>query len=135
MGLDPQYFEALERDFQQVLEEMLGDRSLERFRAEYEKLHRALKTSYESEKRLVKKCRELHDMMIQNAARVKSAIILTRKDSQMITSLQKEVEKVWKMVDLAKEKEDKARQIIQELRSEITNLNKIVEQEESEEIS
>ena len=55
MGLDPQYFEALERDFQQVLEEMLGDKSLQKFRAEYEKLHRALKTSYESEKRLVKR--------------------------------------------------------------------------------
>lgn len=128
MGLDPQYFEALERDFQQVLEEMLGDKSLERFRAEYEKIHRALKTSYDSEKRLVKRCRELHDLMLQNAARVKSAIALTKKDSQTISTLQKEVEKVWKMVDLAKEKEDKARQIIHELRSEITNLNKIVEQ-------
>ena len=28
---------------------------MERFRNEYEKLHRALKTSYESEKRLVKR--------------------------------------------------------------------------------
>ena len=31
------------------------------------------------------------------------------------------------MIDLAKEKEEKARKIIQELRSEIVNLNKIVE--------
>jgi len=29
---------------------MLGDKSLENFRNQYEKLHRALKTSYESEK-------------------------------------------------------------------------------------
>ena len=36
-------FEALERDFQEVLQELVGDKSLERFRAEYEKLHRALK--------------------------------------------------------------------------------------------
>ena len=34
---------------------MVGDQSMERFRNEYEKLHRALKTSYESEKRLVKR--------------------------------------------------------------------------------
>jgi hypothetical protein len=31
MGLDPQYYEALERDFQQVLEDMMGDKSLENF--------------------------------------------------------------------------------------------------------
>ena len=35
-------FESLERA-QQVLTELVGDKSLERFRREYEKLHRALK--------------------------------------------------------------------------------------------
>lgn len=32
MGLDPQYYEALEQDFKAVLDEMLGDKSLENFR-------------------------------------------------------------------------------------------------------
>lgn len=32
MGLQPDHYEALERDFQQVLEDMMGDRNLERFR-------------------------------------------------------------------------------------------------------
>eukprot|EP01036_Dinobryon_divergens_P058313 gene58313-77811_t len=45
-------FEALERDFQEVLTELMGDQSLEKFRLEYEKLHRALKKSHEQEKRL-----------------------------------------------------------------------------------
>lgn len=81
MGIDPKTFEALEKDFHQVLDEMLGDKSLERFRNEYEKLHRALKTSYESEKRLVNRCKELNNMIITNAARVKSAIMLTQQDS------------------------------------------------------
>ena len=44
----------------QVLQELVGDKSLERFRSEYDKLHRALKKSHESEKRLIKKCRELN---------------------------------------------------------------------------
>jgi hypothetical protein len=48
-------FEALERDFQDVLSELVGDKSLERFRLEYEKLHRALKKSHDQEKRLIKK--------------------------------------------------------------------------------
>jgi hypothetical protein len=36
---------------------LVGDNSMDRFKTEYEKLHRALKTSYESEKRLVKRYR------------------------------------------------------------------------------
>ena len=44
------------RAWLQVLTELVGDKSLERFRQEYEKLHRALKKSHESEKRLIKKC-------------------------------------------------------------------------------
>jgi hypothetical protein len=55
MGVDPAQYEALEKDFQEVLNELVGDSSMEKFRKEYEKLHRALKTSYESEKRLVKR--------------------------------------------------------------------------------
>jgi len=64
MGVYPAQYEALERDFKEVLKEMVGERSMERFRQEYEKLHRALKTSYESEKRLVKKCKERNDTIV-----------------------------------------------------------------------
>ena len=59
-------FEALEREFQQVLAELVGDEGLETFRLEYEKLHRALKKSHEQEKRLVKKCRELNTEILSN---------------------------------------------------------------------
>ena len=126
MGLNPAYYEALEKDFHQVLQDMLGDKSLEKFRHQYEKLHRALKTSYESEKRLVKKCRELHDMMVNNASRVKQAILLTKQDGQTIAALKKEVEKAWKLIDVAKDKEETARGIIQDLRDEIARLQEIV---------
>lgn len=59
-------FEALEREFQEVLAELMGDQGLETFRLEYEKLHRALKKSHEQEKRLVKKCRELSTEILNN---------------------------------------------------------------------
>ena len=62
-------FEALEKDFQEVLQELIGDKSLEHFRLEYEKLHRALKKSHESEKRLIKKCRELNAEIVSNATK------------------------------------------------------------------
>lgn len=38
-----------------VLEQLKGDKTLDKFRQEYEKLHKALKKSHESEKRLMQK--------------------------------------------------------------------------------
>lgn len=128
MGVDQDMYEALERDFKDVLNLMVGEKSMERFRQEYEKLHRALKTSYESEKRLVKRCKELNEMIMSNATRVKAAIKLTQEDSQTIGILKSEVNKAWKLVESAKEKEEKARKIIQDLKGEIAHLHKIVEQ-------
>lgn len=39
-----------------------------------------------------------------------------------------EIEKAWKMVDAAHEKETRARETIQSLKQEISNLSKLVEQ-------
>jgi len=128
MGVEPAQYEALERDFKEVLSAMVGEKSMERFKAEYEKLHRALKTSYESEKRLVKRCKELNETIVSNATRVKAAIKLTQEDSNTIGVLKKEVDKAWRLVEQAKEKEEKARKIITDLKGEIAHLHKIVEQ-------
>eukprot|EP00946_MAST-07B_sp_MAST-7B-sp1_P003352 g3352.t1 len=121
-------FEALERDFQEVLQELVGDKSLERFRSEYEKLHRALKKSHEQEKRLIKRCRELNAEIVNNAAKVQTALKLSQEDQHTITSLKKEIEKAWKMVDASHEKEVRAKETIQKLKMEIANLSKLVEQ-------
>lgn len=56
-AFDTEAFSKSEHEFQQVLTELVGDKSLDRFRVEYEKLHRALKKSHESEKRLIKRLR------------------------------------------------------------------------------
>ena len=46
---------------------------------------------------------------------------------QVVFFLQ-EIEKAWKMVDAAHEKETRARETIQSLKLEIANLSKLVEQ-------
>ena len=120
--------DSLERDFQEVLAELVGDKSLERFRQEYEKLHRALKKSHESEKRLIKKCRELNSEIVSNAAKVQTALKLSQEDQNTISSLKREIEKAWKMVDAAHEKEGRAKETIQQLKHEIQNLSRLVEQ-------
>merc|ERR1719253_459977 len=121
-------FEALERDFQEVLTELVGDKSLERFRQEYEKLHRALKKSHDSEKRLIKKCRELNSEIVSNAAKVQTALKLSEEDQSTISALKKEIEKAWKMVDASHDKEARAKETIQQLKLEIGNLSRLVEQ-------
>lgn len=106
---------------------MVGEKSMLRFQNEYEKLYRALKTSYESEKRLVKRCKELNETIVGNATRVKAALRLTQEDSSTISLLKREVDRAWKLVETAKDKEDRARKIIQDLKGEIAHLTKIVE--------
>lgn len=106
---------------------MMGDQSLEKFRLEYEKLHRALKKSHEQEKRLVKKCRELNSEILNNQAKIKTALRLSQEDQKTIAHLQKEMEKTWKLVYMSQEKETRAKDTIAALKEEMTNLSKLVE--------
>ena len=119
---------ALERDFEDVIKDLGGEDNLERFRLEYEKLHRALKKSHESEKRLIKKCQELSQEIMANAAKVQSALKLSQDDQATIEALKKEIEKAWKMVDSAHEKEARAKETIQKLKKEAADLGNLVEQ-------
>jgi len=121
-------FESLEKDFQEVLSELVGDKSLDKFRLEYEKLHRALKKSHDQEKRLIQKCRVLNTEIVNNAAKVQTALKLSQEDQTTIGSLKKEIEKAWKMVDASHDKEVAAKDTIQDLKDEIISLSLLVEQ-------
>ncbi|PRP78294.1 flagellar associated protein [Planoprotostelium fungivorum] len=128
LGFESSAFQDLEQEFQEVLSELVGDKSLEKFRVEYEKLHRALKKSHESEKRLIKRCRELNAEIVSNAAKVQTALKLSQEDQKTIGLLKKEIEKAWKMVDASHEKESQANSTIHKLKTEINNLTRLVEQ-------
>lgn len=88
----------------QVLRELAGDAALDRFRAEYEKVFRALKKSHDNEKRLIKKCRELNAEIVTGAAKVQAALKLSDDDQATIGALKKEIENSWRMVDSSHEK-------------------------------
>lgn len=106
----------------------MGDRTLEKFKVEYEKLHKALIKSHESEKRLMQKCRELNAELVANSAKVQTALKLGQEDQNTIASLRKELERAWKISDASLEKEQSAKEAIQSLKQEIANLTKLVEQ-------
>jgi len=128
VSLDEDTFQSLENDFQEIIKELMGDNTLQKFRIEYEKLHKALKTSHESEKRLMSKCRDLNAEIVTNSSKVAQALKLSQDDQSSIQQLKQELEKAWKMVDTATERETRARETIQNLKVEIANLTKLVEQ-------
>ncbi|XP_024400258.1 uncharacterized protein [Physcomitrium patens] len=120
--LESWIFDSLERDFQEVLTELEGDRSFDRFREEYEKIHRALRKSHESEKRLVKKCRELNGEIQKNAKKVTSSLKLNEEDAKTISKLKVELDKAWQMVVESQDKEAKAKEHIQALKKQLADL-------------
>lgn len=85
-------------------------------------------TCSDNEKRLIKKCRELNAEIVANAAKVQTALKLSEEDQSTISALKKEIEKAWKMVDASHEKEARAKETIQQLKLEISNLTRLVEQ-------
>jgi hypothetical protein len=72
----------------QVLQE-LGDKNLDKFKIEYEKLFRALRKSHDNEFRLVKKCRTLHAEILANAAKIQTALKLSQEDNKTMNALRK----------------------------------------------
>ncbi|KAA8586336.1 hypothetical protein FQN60_000172 [Etheostoma spectabile] len=121
-------FESLE-EFHMVLNELAGDKSMDKVRVEYEKLIHALKKSRENEKRLMSKCRELNAEVVSTSTKVAAALKLSQDDETTITSLKRELDKAWKMVDAAHNKEKRDKEAINTLKEEVANLMKMAEQQ------
>ncbi|XP_029375725.1 cilia- and flagella-associated protein 58 [Echeneis naucrates] len=118
-------------EFQMVLGELLGDKSMDTIRVEYEKLLHALRKSRENEKRLMSKCRELNAEIVSTSTKVAAALKLSQEDETTIASLKRELDKAWKMVDAAHDKEKRDKETITNLKEEVANLLKSIEQQTS----
>jgi succinate dehydrogenase/fumarate reductase flavoprotein subunit len=110
---DTEQFDALERTFHKVMQSLVGDHALDKFRAEYEKLHAALATSHEHNAVLVEQCRTLNNEILANATKVSSVLQISQNDQRSIAGLRHEFEKAWKLVELSQEHEDKSREVIE----------------------
>lgn len=125
---DMAIFDEMERNFYKVVSELVSDKSLDRFRQEYEKLHAALVNSHEQNKILVDKCKQLNNDILSNANKISSVLNLSQNDQRTISGLRHEFEKAWKMVEITQDKEAKSRDVIEALKTEVHNLSKHVEQ-------
>lgn len=77
------------QEFYTVLDELVGDQSVDQVRVEFEKLIQALKKSRENEKRLMAKCRELNAEIVSSSSKVSAALQLSQDDQTTITSLKR----------------------------------------------
>merc|ERR1711934_1012530 len=59
---------------------------------------------------------------------VQTALKLSQEDQSTISSLKREIERAWKMVEASHEKEQRAKETIHNLKIEISNLGRLVEQ-------
>lgn len=120
-------YRQLEADFQAVLAEMGGDRQLEQFRMEYEKLLRALKLSHENEKKLIKACRDLNNSIADSTIKVQNALRMSSEDNSQIKSLRQTLSNAYQMVEEFKKKEAQSKDKIRKLKEEIENLTQLVD--------
>ncbi|KAG5464352.1 hypothetical protein LSCM1_00534 [Leishmania martiniquensis] len=119
-------FDSLERDFKEAMSALEGEESLGHFRLEYEKLYKALKKSRASENEMVAECQKLTQELLSNAAKMQAAVKLAQGDHSTIEALKKEIEKAWRTVDVANEKDQRAREMVKTLKQEIQSLQSMI---------
>jgi len=121
---DQDAFEDIERDFKMFLEEIVGVPNLKRFKEDYQKIYKTLKTSYDSERKLIAKAKSLIDDIWMNAQQVKSALRMANNEADKIEELKRRVEEDTLKVAQKKEDEEVKRQKIALQQAEIEALDK-----------
>lgn len=121
----------LERDFQQVINEMANDQSLEKFRKEYLKLFDKLRQSHIKEKELLMKSKELTRHISDNAAKIKNMISMAQNDAMDITKLKSELGDARNILVLQKERDNKAKTTIEHLSQMWKNLYELTNKTQS----
>ena len=91
MGMQPEQFEDIEREFKQFLEEIVGNENLEAFRQQYQNIHENLKTTYEQELLYIKKCKQTNNQIFEKASSVRAAIRMAAAEVERISSLKTKV--------------------------------------------
>eukprot|EP00933_Yihiella_yeosuensis_P062734 TRINITY_DN65716_c0_g1_i1.p1 TRINITY_DN65716_c0_g1~~TRINITY_DN65716_c0_g1_i1.p1 ORF type:complete len:892 (+),score=266.60 TRINITY_DN65716_c0_g1_i1:155-2677(+) len=117
--------EVLEKDFQETVRELASKNNaaaVDPFRLEYEKLFKALLASNETEKRLMKRIRDLNSEISTSAQSVQTAQKAAAEDQQQIASLRQDIEQRQKLVEQSLEKERQAKDLISKRKAEIDEL-------------
>ena len=67
LSFDPDKFEDIENDFKTFMEELIGNTNLIKFKDEYAKIWKMLKSSYDQERRTVKAAKKVIDLIFESS--------------------------------------------------------------------
>ena len=98
MGMQPEQFEEIEREFKIFLEEIVGNENLEAFRQQYQNIHDTLKSTYEQEMVYIKSCKQKNAQIFEKAASVRAAIRMASAEVERISSLKTKVSQAYEEV-------------------------------------
>ena len=98
LGFDQERFDDIDREFNNFLQEIIGNQNLDKFKQEYTKIHKTLKSSYEGEKKLIKRCKELNNLIYEKASNVRAAIRMASNEVEKISALKTKVSKAYEEV-------------------------------------
>merc|ERR1712123_497850 len=117
----------LEAEYEAVMEEMLEDPNLDKFRDQFEKLHGAWSEAKESNVRLQNQNRQVNAELLANSSKVAQTLKQTQDDQVAIMQLKSELSKAWMMFDTANEKEQRLKEKCQQYKVENANLTRLCE--------
>ena len=68
----------------------MQNRDLEAFRIQYQKINQALRSGYEGEKKMIRKCKELISQIFDKAQNYRAALRIATNEVEKIDSLKRE---------------------------------------------
>ena len=119
LGFDEDRFKQVSNEFTAFLQEIVGNNNLEKFKMEYQKIYKTLKTAYDGEKKLITRCKELNAQIFEKASNVRAALRMASNEVEKIGSLKNKVSKAYEEVANQRDKEEKQREKIGKVKNEI----------------
>lgn len=99
------------------------DKTITRFRFQYDKLHRSLARSMDAERRLVDETKNLRLQLVENTKKIELAYKWKSEDQKTIKLLRRELKKAWETAEVFRQKELRAQELISTLKDEIVSLS------------
>ena len=99
------------------------DKTITRFRFQYDKLHRSLARSMDAERRLVGETKNLRLQLLENTKKIELAYKWKSEDQKTIKLLRRELKKAWETAEVFRQKELRAQELISTLKGEIVSLS------------
>ena len=99
------------------------DKTITRFRFQYDKLHRSLARSMEAERKLVDTTKNLRMKLVDNSKKIELAYKWKSEDQKTIRLLRRELTRSWEVAETYRQKELKAQELIKSLQEEIEALS------------